>query len=284
MAPVFGREIRKSNKVVIVEGEFDVISSAQAHVNHVVAVKGSALTIDQIELLARVAQTVILAFDQDEAGVSACKRAITLIKDKDLDLRVIDFQSLNNLAKAKDLKDPDDFARQEPKLWREAVDQAISIYSFLLNMAFASHDAKSPDGKRKIIDELAPIIDGIEHLVEKEFYLQKLAEKLNVKLNLIKEDIARVAQRKNKKNTIVKEKKLISKSSKKSKSHQQIMEEYLLFLLFQLEEKLFLEEVKEILSLNWQTPGLTNIIELLAKELKNFDLLIRQVIYDLYFQ
>ncbi|NMA29599.1 MAG: hypothetical protein GX943_00840, partial [Candidatus Pacebacteria bacterium] len=57
-----------------------------------------------------------------------------------------------------------------------------------------------------------------------------------------------------------------------SKSHQEIMEEYLLFLLFQFEEELFLKEVKEVLSLNWQTPGLINIVELLAKELKNFDL------------
>jgi len=43
-------------------------------------------------------------------------------------------------------------------------------------------------------------------------------------------------------------------------------------LLFQFEEELFLKEVKEVLSLNWQTPGLINIVELLAKELKNFDL------------
>lgn len=266
------REIRKTNRVVVLEGEFDVISSAQAHVNNAVAVKGSALTADQIELLARVAETVVLAFDRDEAGVEASKRAITLIKDKDLDLRVIDFQSLNDLAKSKDLKDPDDFARHEPKLWRQAVDQAISIYSFLLNMSFVNYDAKSPDGKRKIINDLAPIIDGIDHLVEKEFYLQKLSKKLNVKLDLIKEDIARVAQRKDKKNTIVKEKKSIPKNSKSSKSHQEVMEEYLLFLLFQFEEELFLKEVKEVLSLNWQTPGLINIVELLAKELKNFDL------------
>jgi DNA primase len=266
------REIRKTDKVVVVEGEFDVISSAQAHVNNVVAIKGSALTSDQIELLARVAQTVILAFDQDEAGITACKRAITLIKDKDLDLRVIDFQFLNNLAKSKDLKDPDDFARQEPKLWRQAVDEAISIYSFLLNIALASHDADSPDGKRKIIDDLAPVIDGINHLVEKEFYLQKLAEKLNVKLDLIKEDVARVAQRKNAKTGLVKKKKVVDNNSKQSKSHQQIMEEYLLFLLFQLEEKTFIKEVKEISLLNWQTPGLSNIVELLAQQLKNFDL------------
>jgi DNA primase len=266
------REIRKANKVVVVEGEFDVISSAQAHVNNVVAIKGSALTADQVDLLARVSDSVILAFDADEAGINACKRAITLMKDKDIDLRVIDFPALHQLATAKDLKDPDDFARQEPKLWRQAVDQAISIYSFLLNTTLAHYDAETPDGKRKIIDELAPIINGIDHLVEKEFYLQKLSEKLNVKLGLIKEDIARVAEKKNKKTTVVKVKPPIEPNKQKAKSHQEIMEEYLLFLLFHLEKDVFEEGVNNIIGLKWQTPGLSNIVDILSRELKNFDL------------
>jgi DNA primase len=266
------REIRKANKVVVVEGEFDVISSAQAHVNNVVAIKGSALTADQVDLLARVSDSVILAFDADEAGINACKRAITLMKDKDIDLRVIDFPALHQLATAKDLKDPDDFARQEPKLWRQAVDQAISIYSFLLNTTLAHYDAETPDGKRKIIDELAPIINGIDHLVEKEFYLQKLSEKLNVKLGLIKEDIARVAEKKNKKTTVVKVKPPIEPNKQEAKSHQEIMEEYLLFLLFHLEKDAFEEGVNNIIGLKWQTPGLSNIVDILSRELKNFDL------------
>lgn len=263
------REIRKSNKVLVVEGEFDVISSAQAHVNHVVAVKGSALTADQIDLLARVAQTVILAFDQDEAGIDACRRAIKLIKDKDLDLRVIDFSTLNTLMKGEKLKDPDDFARHQPKLWREAVNQAISIYSFLLNVAFANHDPETPDGKRKIIIELAPIIDDIDHLVEKEFYLEKIAEKLNVRVKLIKEDIARVAQKKLKINKVSQFQEPVVEQVK---SHQQVMEEYLLFLLFKLDAEFFNQQAKKVAKLNWLTPGLSNIIELLAKELDNFNL------------
>jgi len=195
-----------------------------------------------------------------------------LMKDKDIDLRVIDFPALHQLATAKDLKDPDDFARQEPKLWRQAVDQAISIYSFLLNTTLAHYDAETPDGKRKIIDELAPIINGIDHLVEKEFYLQKLSEKLNVKLGLIKEDIARVAEKKNKKTTVVKVKPPIEPNKQKAKSHQEIMEEYLLFLLFHLEKDAFEEGVNNIIGLKWQTPGLSNIVDILSRELKNFDL------------
>jgi DNA primase len=260
------REIRKDNSLVIVEGEFDVISSAQAHINNVVAVKGSALTKEQIELIARVAQTIILAFDQDEAGIKATKRAISLIKDKEIDLRVIDVKSLNKLAGSTDLKDPDDFARHEPKLWRQAIDQAVSVYSFLLDIALDKHDPSSPDGKRKIINDLALVINSIDHSVEKEFYLQKLAEKLNVKVALIKEDIDRFGQKKEQKK-VVKEQKV-----KTTKTHQEKMEEYLIFLLFQLDTKDFDEEVKKILSLNFQTPGISNILEILSKDMNNFNL------------
>jgi len=109
-------------------------------------------------------------------------------------------------------------------------------------------------------------------LVEKEFYLQKLSEKLNVKLGLIKEDIARVAEKKNKKTTVVKVKPPIEPNKQKAKSHQEIMEEYLLFLLFHLEKDVFEEGVNNIIGLKWQTPGLSNIVDILSRELKNFDL------------
>ncbi len=160
----------------MVEGEFDVISSAQAHVNNVVAIKGSALTADQVDLLARVSDSVILAFDADEAGINACKRAITLMKDKDIDLRVIDFPALHQLATAKDLKDPMILLDKNQNFGDKLLIRRSRIYSFLLNTTLAHYDAETPDGKRKIIDELAPIINGIDHLVEKEFYLQKLSE------------------------------------------------------------------------------------------------------------
>src|SRR5258708_805655 len=62
------QSLRQENEAVIVEGEFDVISSAQAHVNNVVAVKGSSLSEDHMKLLSRTVTKVILSFDMDSAG------------------------------------------------------------------------------------------------------------------------------------------------------------------------------------------------------------------------
>ncbi|MDQ3007992.1 MAG: DNA primase, partial [bacterium] len=83
------QEIRKKKEIIIVEGEVDVISSSQAHVNNVAAIKGSAFTADHLKLISRVAETLLFSLDMDSAGTAATKRAITLTKDHALDLRVI---------------------------------------------------------------------------------------------------------------------------------------------------------------------------------------------------
>ena len=68
------QSIREKKEIVVVEGEFDVVTSTQAHVNNVVAIKGSALTNDHALLLNRTVERVLLALDTDAAGVEATKR------------------------------------------------------------------------------------------------------------------------------------------------------------------------------------------------------------------
>jgi DNA primase len=262
------REIKKKEKVIVVEGEFDMISSTQAHVNNVVAIKGSALTEDQVSLLSRVAKTIVLSLDADSAGIKASKRAIEIVKDKDLDLRVIDLKHLDFISKEDETKDPDDLARENPKLWRRAVDEAVSAYQFLLDTALDSYDSSSPDGKRKIINELAPMIKSISHAVEKEFYLQKLSEALNVKQSLLKEDIEKFG---------VKKDSFISKGQEekteiKHKTYQEKNEEYLLFLTFKFSGEQLKEKIKAVSRLELQTIGAKQIFEALNKWKQDFDL------------
>ena len=254
------RELKKANKVVIVEGEFDMISSVQAHVNYTLAIKGSALTEEQINLLSRVTQTIILALDADEAGIKATKRAISLVRHRDIDLRVVDLKHATGVN-LDEIKDPDDLARSNPKLWRQLVDEAVSVYAYLMNVALDQHDAQTPDGQRQIINQLAPIIKNIDHAVEKEFYLQKLAEALNVKLSLLKTDIERFGD----KNTPSKSVQSKPETQASVKTHQQQVEEYLLFLLFKLEPKQTLQELAALQEFNWQTSGAASILAALAK-------------------
>jgi len=251
------REIKKKEQVVVVEGEFDMISSAQAHVNHVVAIKGSALTTDQVNLLARVSKTIILSLDADEAGIKATERAIEIVRAKGLDLKVIDLKHSDLLAEADKVKDPDELAREQPKVWRQAVEAAVSVYEFLINHALDAYDPTTAEGKRKIINYLAPILEGIEHSVEKEFYLQKLSVALNVKESLLKADIAKFGKGK----ALAVPPEDSSAPKQALKTYQERNEEYLLYLLFSFKPELIKERAQALRDFNFRSSGFKQIIE-----------------------
>lgn len=263
------REIKKKEQVIVVEGEFDMISSTQAHINHIVAIKGSALTQDQITLLSRVAKTIILALDADDAGVKAMERAIPLVKAKSLDLKVIDLKHSPLLAAQDQAKDPDEIARANPKLWRSLTESAVSIYEFLLNHALDVYDATKPDGQRYIINYLAPLLETIDHSVEKEFYVQKLAKALNVKESLLKADLAKFGQKAGTDKTVEPTNQAVT--STLTDPHYR-NEAYLIFLLLHSQEKQFPERLPALEQIPFVHTAFTQLIRHLLKQKIKFDL------------
>ncbi len=260
--------IRQAEEVIIAEGEMDVISSAQAHVNNIVAIKGSALTREQMQLLRRVVQRVLLSFDMDQAGVEATKRAVTLAKEFNVELRVVKMPQ----DSGKSAKDPDELARSDPKAWRTVVSNSVSVYEFFLQQAIAQFDQTKPEGKRKIIDELAPIFTQITHEVEKDYYVKKLAAILQVSDSVVKKDFASYIDRKK----IGSKKRSVSATKKKKQnSDQQLtkdrrhkLEEYLLFLLFRYTEckdstkknESIITISQNLKQITFVTPGLKQIL------------------------
>lgn len=242
------QEIRKKEEVIVVEGEFDVISSAQAHVNNVVAIKGSALTPDHAQIMHRVVERVILALDADEAGIEATKRAIPICTEAGLELRII---------KVPEGKDPDDLARKKPDLWRKAADQSLSVYAYLLEVALRKHDTATPEGQRQIIDELAPIFHHITHSVEKEFYIKKLADELNVRVGVIQSDIERFG-RTGKTTTSKKES---SRGAPKQLSHREKIERYLWHIWLSSEPKQQQSRWPALQQLEFYTPELQQLLK-----------------------
>ncbi len=258
------QEIRKKKTIIIAEGEFDVISSAQAHVNYIAAIKGSALTTEQARLLSRAVNKVILCLDTDEAGVKATKRAIQVIKDFDLDLRVID---LSQVKTDQEIKDADDLARENPKLWRETVKNSISVYDFLIRVALDKFDPHLAEGKRKIVDDLAPVLNQIQHQVEKDFYVKKLAETINVNSAVLVEDIRRFGQvgssQRRRKPTEEKKQKMNPREN---------LGRYLLFLLFQADPAIIKSKAKELKEIDLQILGSNQILDKLIQFDQDFTL------------
>ena len=265
------QEIRKNGFVVVVEGEFDVISSTQAHMNSIVAIKGSALTQDHAKLLERTVGTVLLSLDTDSAGVAATKKAIEALKQTDLELRVIVIP---------EGKDADELIKADPKIWRKVVKESVTASEFLILTAFKQHDETTPEGKKAIMKELLPVLSQIDHAVEQEHYNREVAQKLGVNLESVKDEILQY-QRKQKFG-IQPQKDSVAGAPEKLQTKQKInprerLEKYIFFLLFQTETTQIFEQVRSLHSheIVFTQPGLVQIMKALDThegvfELKKF--------------
>ncbi|MBU1083411.1 DNA primase [Patescibacteria group bacterium] len=160
-------EIQTKNTAILVEGQTDLISSYQAGVKNVVASSGTALTSDQLRLIRRYAEVLVLALDADSAGREAVKRATALASAEDLEIKV---------AILGEYKDPDECIKKAgDDKWKEVITNAIPIIDFYINTAISKYGKGSITAKKKIAMEVLPIISGLENPVEKDQYISKLA-------------------------------------------------------------------------------------------------------------
>jgi RNA polymerase primary sigma factor len=177
------KAIREKDRVVVVEGELDVISSYQVGVKEVVAVKGSALTEGQLALIRRLTHTVYLALDADEAGQEAIRRAIGLMEASGMNLRVVQLGGG---------KDPDAMAQSDPGAWKKGVKEAVSAYQFYIDLAANKFDITTGLGQKQMTEMVVPQLLAIENTVEQAYYVKKLAERLGVAQTVVEREMARV--------------------------------------------------------------------------------------------
>lgn len=163
--------IRKGGYAVIAEGNLDVISSHQAGVRQVVATAGTALTEPHLKGLSRFTGDIRLSFDADKAGLAATERAIPIASKVKVSLSIITIPSG---------KDPDELIQQDPALWLTAIESPSYALDWLITRYQGLLDIKSAEGKRKFSDELLPVVRNLNDAVERDHYLNKIAELMDV--------------------------------------------------------------------------------------------------------
>ncbi len=248
--------IKKEEFTIVMEGEFDVITAYKEGITNAVALKGTALTEDQAILLSRFAPKVSLCLDQDSAGIEAMKRSIPVLEKRGLSITVI----------IPDEKDPDEALKNNPIGFKKAVREDREIYDFLLNKFVSENDPDSAIGKKKIGDEMLPLISKIQNEIIKEHYLKKLSEAISTSYDSLLKQIENKAPDK--------DEKIIQKNQKQDR--HELLEEYLLGLVVQsLEPKQMLIKVKDILNkYEFYLPAVGKIFaEILSViNVKDFDL------------
>ena len=224
--------IKKKKVAIIVEGELDAISSYQAGIKNVVAIKGSALTEDQVRLLSRFAQKFILALDADLAGDAAARRGLTIADNLGVEVKI---------AKLTDSKDPDEAARNNLEGYKKDLIASVGIWDFLINSVFSRFDTKSGQGKSKISKELTPILAGIEDKIVQAHYANIVAGKLGVPLEAVTGEIQKITKGESVSQITQQEK-------PKEKGRQELLEERFLALAFSSDPKIILSSSEIILS------------------------------------
>lgn len=178
--------IKKKKTAIVVEGELDLISSWQAGIKNVVAIKGSALTEEQVKLLSRFAQKFILALDSDMAGDAATRRGIKVASDIGVEIKVAEISG--------GYKDPDDAARGNIESYKKDLIGAKVIWDFLIDSVFARNSAATGSGKSKISREISPIIAEIGDKIVQAHYANVVAKKLDVPLEAVNEEISKAGK------------------------------------------------------------------------------------------
>ena len=162
----------KSGNIILCEGYMDVIAMHQAGFTQAVASLGTAFTPEQANLLRRYTDNVLLAYDSDGAGTKAALRAIGILKDAGLSGKVINM---------KPYKDPDEFMKALGKeAFQERIQQAENSFFFEIRILEQGFDLKDPEAKTKFHKEIAKKLCGFTEEVERENYIEAIAEKYNI--------------------------------------------------------------------------------------------------------
>lgn len=182
----FARTSRKGN-IILCEGYMDVIAMHQAGFTQAVASLGTAFTTGQASLLGRYTEDVLLAYDSDGAGVNAAMRAIGILKESGLRGKVIDMQPY---------KDPDEFMKNMgPEAFQERIDQAQNSFFFELKILERDYNMDDPESKTAFHREIAKKLCGFEEEVERENYIESVAQKYNIGFDNLRKLVSGYAAR-----------------------------------------------------------------------------------------
>lgn len=160
---------KKDGYCYVLEGFMDVMALEKSGLENAVALMGTALTNEQVSLLAKLKCEIRLCLDGDEPGQKAMMKMLPLLKKSLINFKLVDYNG--------DLRDPDDIFEEEGK---EGVVRAMSnlVEPFDFQLGYYLHTRKltSSDEKNRLINVSIPFLSSISSPIELENYLVKLSK------------------------------------------------------------------------------------------------------------
>lgn len=177
----------KDKKILLCEGNLDVISLNQAGFENAVASCGTALTPEQVKLISNYAEQVVICYDSDEAGQKATAKAIALLKETGLKITVI---------KMKNAKDPDEYINKfGADHFRHLINSSDGAVDFELSKAKQGIDTEDDLGKIDYLKKAYKVLSGINSPVEREIYIAKVAKEQGISKTAIEQEVNSLRRR-----------------------------------------------------------------------------------------
>lgn len=180
-----------TRRLILCEGYMDVIAVNQAGFSEAVATLGTSLTTEQAMLMKRYCDEVIICYDADEAGQKATQRAIGILRNVGLVVRVLNIP---------DGKDPDEFIRKNgdkgAAAFKYILDNSGNDVEYRLYKIKKDYDLNTSEGRFAYLSQAVKILSTLDNAMEQDIYASKLAGEVSVEKNSIMEQIAKSARSK----------------------------------------------------------------------------------------
>ena len=244
---LFGLNVAKRGElknIIIVEGYMDAISLYQRGITNVVASLGTALTEAQGRLLRRYSERVTIGYDSDGAGQAATLRGLEILQNIGCDVRILQISGA---------KDPDEYViKYGPERFLKCVEQAISLVEFKVKMLKQSLNLDNINDKIKFLNQVAKILSNVTSSIERELYVEKIANEYNVSKEAIYGEVNKLIYAKNTGEKTL-EKPIVKKEIKKEKqeidSSTTKRENLIIYLLINYPQESY-KKIKSVISEN----------------------------------
>lgn len=187
----FAKNTKRPN-LVLVEGNIDVITLHQAGFDNVVATMGTALTEEHARILARYTKELVLCYDNDAAGKQSTDRVLNILKNANLNVRVLQLPNAFD-AEGKPIKqDPDDFVKKfGPAAFEKCLNGSAGQNDYRLDSLQTKHDLSSEEGRLAYLKEAVATIAALQSPIEREIYGNKAAAAAGISGTAMAQEVAR---------------------------------------------------------------------------------------------
>lgn len=254
--------------IILTEGYMDTIALHKSGISNVVASLGTALTEGQAKLLKKYTSTVVISYDQDNAGQTATLRAIGIFEAEGVKAKVL---RLNHA----DVKDPDEYINKYGvEAFRECVKQAVSAVEYKIAKAEEGKNLDDFDEKLEFLVKVADILASIENKIEQDMYVDQVAAKYNIAKQVLQEEINKKTKKTVEKK--IKQEQIAQNISVKRKlgTHniRRKQEQYILALVLSSDKKIA-KQVRDMYSTeDFAEQDLKELYEKLLKISEEYDL------------